>query len=121
MPLCISVRFHTVCCDWVICINAVVTMLDTISSSAVANSSSIREKPDSLRTLVTWPSKLCRLQGDDRRLRRQRLAHRRTDGRDHGDLLDAGGRCVDARSRDAGDLPDALVEPRSGRGRAAAE
>ena len=45
-PLCISVRFQIVFCAPVICISAVVTMLETTSSRPVANSNSINEKPE---------------------------------------------------------------------------
>ena len=51
-PLCISVRFQMVCWWFVICSNAVVTMLDTASSRPVATRTSTSEKPASERSLV---------------------------------------------------------------------
>ena len=47
MPLCISVRFQIVVCELVICSSALVTILETIRSTAVDTISSISEKPDS--------------------------------------------------------------------------
>src|SRR5262249_50526252 len=114
MPLCISVRFHTVFCAPVICTSAVVTMLETTSSSPVANSSSMRENPDSSCLGVTViPLKLRRLERHDRRFRDDAVADRRSHHGDDRDLLhtprDGDARAVHAGRRDTFNLPPPLV------------
>src|SRR5262249_46453544 len=88
MPLCISVRFQIVFCALVICSSALVTMLDTMSSSAVAMINSISENPACARSAFRT-LELRRLQRDDRGFRNQRAADRRFHGGDDGHTLDA--------------------------------
>src|SRR5262249_33327468 len=51
-PLCISVRFQIVCCCCDDCLSAVITTPMTTRSTSVATSSSISEKPCSLRGFI---------------------------------------------------------------------
>src|SRR4051812_34362943 len=90
IPLCISVRFQIVFCEFVICSSAVVTMLETTRRIPVANSSSTSEKPDSEGRLVIAFSELRGLERGDGRLRDDRSADRRLDRRYDRDLLHAG-------------------------------
>ena len=74
MPLCISVRFQIVCCDLVICISALVTMLGHDQQQRRGDDQ-LDEREAGIPSGCSWSPwllELRRLQRDDRRLRDQR-------------------------------------------------